>query len=385
MLADDPQVWRNMLWKVWAAAVENGHEKDEFTSRMARFHTASSMRMTVTNGHRIEAPINYNERVHLGRWLHTYDVSDPEYSSETVWRQRLEWAGKETETEGNTVGSCCVIGVIVPWPVGVERIVYYEVRVIDQGLHGYIAVGWSPESYPIKAKQPGWSNGTYGYHGDDGCLYSAFGFGRRFGETFGTGQVVGTGLILPTADKQARIFFTLDGEFVGMPFENVPHAERLRPAVGLHSPGEEVELIFGGSRENLLRTSPPAAPEPFKFNLVAFAAQLSQETAVCIAAAGTSPDMNQHGRELAAILPWALHEVIGLACSNEPMDEVGCEELLRFARAHHPMALHPSWGVPTLLDLDTNQLQNLCVQVLHRTAERISAHGFGQDSDEDDD
>ena len=37
------------------------------------------------------------------------------------------------------------------WPVGDALSVrYYEVEVVDQGEHGFIAVGWAREDYPRK-------------------------------------------------------------------------------------------------------------------------------------------------------------------------------------------------------------------------------------------
>ena len=109
---------------------------------------------------------------------------------------------------------------------------------------------------------------SYGYHGDDGCAYAGWGFGRRFGPTFGTGQVVGSGLLLPHSPSMAsaQIFFTVDGKYVGTPFTHVPNAEMLRPAIGVHSPGEVVELNFGSCR--LLDAPPLQLVAPFRFDLL---------------------------------------------------------------------------------------------------------------------
>ena len=45
-----------------------------------------------------------------------------------------------------------------------------------------------------------------------------------------------------------------------------------------------------------------------------------------------------------------LHEVLQLAFLQEPPEGDDYHELQRFARSHHPLSLHPSWGVPTLVE-----------------------------------
>ncbi len=39
-----------------------------------------------------------------------------------------------------------------------------------------------------------------------------------------------------------------------------------------------------------------------------------------------------------------LHEVLQLAFLQEPPEGDDYHELQRFARSHHPLSLHPSWG-----------------------------------------
>ena len=86
-------------------------------------------------------------------------------------------------------------------------------------------------------------------------------------------------------ETHASIFFTVDGELVawekagfrvGTPYKHVERPERLRPTVGLHSPGERVRLRFGGPAEALLSTSPPAAPRPFAFDLNGYLTTLTE-------------------------------------------------------------------------------------------------------------
>ena len=200
--ADDPILWRNLLWQVWIATAARGAEKADFAARLLRYQQASSMRAGVgpdSTGAAVEAELperpSEARPLPLSQWLRSYDAPDAALAG--VWRQRLMWSGSTDQCHGDTVGCACVHGSPTPQPFGSGRVVYYEVRVLSQGEHGFIAVGWSPEGFPSKNKQPGWVRHTYGYHGDDGHVYSSFGYGRRFGAPFGTGRTVGTGLVLP--------------------------------------------------------------------------------------------------------------------------------------------------------------------------------------------
>ena len=47
---------------------------------------------------------------------------------------------------------------------------YYELRVINAGRDGAIAIGFSQEGARL-TRQPGWDPNSYGYHGDDGRTF----------------------------------------------------------------------------------------------------------------------------------------------------------------------------------------------------------------------
>ena len=181
--------------------------------------------------------------------------------------QVIEWNGREDQTNGNTVGVAESILPSFLWQLGDGvSCAYFEIDVLDAGMHAYIAIGWSRLDYHIHNKQPGWGQDSYGYHGDDGLAYHAGGFGRKFAEPFGSGSKVGTGLLLPKdQNEDGAIFFTLNGELIGVPFAQVRSPRRLVPSVGLHSPRERVRLRFGASPSDLLDASPPSPPSPFDF------------------------------------------------------------------------------------------------------------------------
>jgi hypothetical protein len=60
---------------------------------------------------------------------------------------------------------------------------------------GCVAVGLATKSYSLSNKLPGWTKGSYGYHGDDGLRFHETGAGKRFGPKFGQGDTVGCGLV----------------------------------------------------------------------------------------------------------------------------------------------------------------------------------------------
>lgn len=109
---------------------------------------------------------------------------------------------------------------------------------------------------------PGWEKNSYGYHADDGCVFSSSATGQSYGPTFTTGDVVGCGFNLVSRS----IFFTKNGINLGIATSDLPvilaayHNSiiypssydfqsnlPLYPAVGLQTPGEILEANFGES------------------------------------------------------------------------------------------------------------------------------------------
>jgi hypothetical protein len=95
-----------------------------------------------------------------------------------------------------------------------------------------IAVGLVPaEDAPFV--MPGWSPGSYGYHGDDGNAYAG-GSWNSYGPPFGAGDVIGCGL----ANATGEIFFTKNGQLIDVAFRDASAATAtadLYFAVGVHS------------------------------------------------------------------------------------------------------------------------------------------------------
>ena len=79
-----------------------------------------------------------------------------------------------------------------------------------------VAIGLSTLAFSPRDKMPGWDSNSYGYHGDDGGIFHGQGdMLRRYGPSFGPGDVIGCGLDYTTK----RVFFVKNGEFLGYAFD----------------------------------------------------------------------------------------------------------------------------------------------------------------------
>jgi len=121
-------------------------------------------------------------------------------------------------------------------------------------------------SFPLRGRQPGWDQCSYGYHSDDGRLFHGSGLrSKPFGPRYTVGDVVGCGLCIGTR----QIFYTLNGRFLGVAFVANPKHTSLHPLVGLDSHAS-VHLNFGQrpflfDTQTLpvaMRARPPTDPPP---------------------------------------------------------------------------------------------------------------------------
>lgn len=104
---------------------------------------------------------------------------------------------------------------------------------------------------------PGWDPNSWGYHGDDGNSFNCSGSGKKYGPTFTTGDVIGCGVDF----ARRSVFFTKNGVYLGIAFDGLPIGKvQLFPCIGLRTPGEIVEMNFGGRR-------------PFAFDICSYVAE----------------------------------------------------------------------------------------------------------------
>ncbi|KAB5511154.1 hypothetical protein DKX38_030188 [Salix brachista] len=143
------------------------------------------------------------------------------------------------------------VGVIqADKPVPEKRLYYFEIFVKNAGAKGQIAIGFTNQSFKMR-RQPGynrqkslignvgscalWEPNSYGYHGDDGNLYTGHGKGDAFGPTFTTNDTVGAGINYASQE----FFFTKNGAVVGAVHKDKDMKGPLFPTVAVHSQNEE--------------------------------------------------------------------------------------------------------------------------------------------------
>jgi hypothetical protein len=126
-------------------------------------------------------------------------------------------------------------------PVPLRRLVYYFEITVKEASGGSISLGYSDRNFK-QGRHPGFEPHSYGYRGDTGRKHHSTlpVRGEEYGPSFGPGDVVGAGIHL----TKHEIFFTKNGEHLGVAFRNVG-GHPLFPTIGLHSQGAKVEVNFG--------------------------------------------------------------------------------------------------------------------------------------------
>ncbi|KAF9916736.1 hypothetical protein BX616_002950 [Lobosporangium transversale] len=120
---------------------------------------------------------------------------------------------------------------------------YFEIT-----IDAYKEVKGSTMSVGIASKalrkncQVGWDLNSWGYHSDDGYLY--FGNGKqsiKYAYEYKENDVVGCGINF--VDR--AVFFTLNGDMLGVAFRFIKDTIPLYPAIGLSHAGTEINANFG--------------------------------------------------------------------------------------------------------------------------------------------
>lgn len=117
---------------------------------------------------------------------------------------------------------------------------YFEITFVSKGREGLMGVGLSSSQVSLN-KLPGWAKESYGYHADDGNIFTVDGKGLNFGPTFTTDDVIGCGYNL----VEGKCFFTKNGQNLGKAFEDIPSNILLYPTIGFKTLGEEIKANFG--------------------------------------------------------------------------------------------------------------------------------------------
>lgn len=96
-------------------------------------------------------------------------------------------------------------------PLTYPHVYYFEVQIIELDAAGVVSIGLAPADRPLEGL-PGWKNGSFGIHSDDGRVYyEDFLSGIMCTTPIGKGSTVGCGWDMRTKE----LFFTVNGTSLG--------------------------------------------------------------------------------------------------------------------------------------------------------------------------
>jgi Ran-binding protein 9/10 len=117
---------------------------------------------------------------------------------------------------------------------------YFEVTINSKSKDSAIAIGFSTAEASLE-RLPGWETHSWGYHGDDGKVFSGEHSGRSYGPMFSANDVVGCGFDF----KLGQAFFTINGRDLDVCFRDLKNL-RPFPTIGMKKySGASVSVNFG--------------------------------------------------------------------------------------------------------------------------------------------
>jgi hypothetical protein len=142
-------------------------------------------------------------------------------------------------------------------PITYPHVYYFEVQIIDLDASGMVSIGLAPADRPLEGL-PGWKNGSFGIHSDDGRVYyEDFQSGIMCTTPFGKGCTVGCGWDM----RSKELFFTVNGMSLGFQFRNIP-LRPLFPVIG---------FLFSASGKAVVRpnfgTNPFVLQDPTRYQM----------------------------------------------------------------------------------------------------------------------
>ncbi|KAI1204309.1 SPRY domain-containing protein [Annulohypoxylon truncatum] len=128
----------------------------------------------------------------------------------------------------------------MPWQAGIY---YFEVTLLSRRRdETTVCIGFSTKNVPLM-RPPGWEPESWGYHGDDGDVYSGQNVGKQYdGGSFGPQDTIGCGVNFRTREA----FFTKNGQDFKTAFRDIKGD--LYPTIGMKKAGEHIRVNFGQTR-----------------------------------------------------------------------------------------------------------------------------------------
>eukprot|EP00190_Bangiopsis_sp_CCMP1999_P003129 CAMPEP_0198733160 /NCGR_PEP_ID=MMETSP1475-20131203/43349_1 /TAXON_ID= ORGANISM="Unidentified sp., Strain CCMP1999" /NCGR_SAMPLE_ID=MMETSP1475 /ASSEMBLY_ACC=CAM_ASM_001111 /LENGTH=425 /DNA_ID=CAMNT_0044496413 /DNA_START=1 /DNA_END=1278 /DNA_ORIENTATION=+ len=125
-----------------------------------------------------------------------------------------------------------------PIPTIGVALFYFEAKIINAGDSKFVGFGMCLDRSRLN-QLPGWDQGSFGYHSDDGMKFCGRGNGETYGPKCSTNDVVG--MCWNLVDN--TVFFTNNGFYLGVAFRDIEGT--YYPTVGLRSRSAVVEVNFG--------------------------------------------------------------------------------------------------------------------------------------------
>ena len=118
----------------------------------------------------------------------------------------------------------------------------FEVKIVDPGEHCYIALGLCSKLYPANLL-PGWEDISLGFHADDGLILQSSAGEQQTSHPCQRGDVVRcTVEPIDGSDKQVKVVFHRNGNFVGRAIVWTPKDGGFYAQVGCMSLGEVIQV-----------------------------------------------------------------------------------------------------------------------------------------------
>ena len=118
---------------------------------------------------------------------------------------------------------------------------YFDVKIIDPGEKGFIALGVCSEHYPTN-RLPGWDDLSVGFHIDDGSIQTSSDQ-KSTGEPCTKGDVIRCAIQpIDRHDKQVNVTFHKNGKFIGKVLFWKPGKGGFFAQVGCMSQGEVIQV-----------------------------------------------------------------------------------------------------------------------------------------------
>ena len=142
---------------------------------------------------------------------------------------------------------------------------YFDVKIIDPGEKGFIALGVCSEHYPTH-RLPGWDELSVGFHADDGSIQTSSDQ-KSTGVACRRGDVIRCSIVpIDKHDKQVNVTFHKNGESIGkMFFWKPPDGRGFFAQVGCMSEGEVIQVASHSTSPSSLSPSARKVTSPTKY------------------------------------------------------------------------------------------------------------------------